>query len=119
VRDPSLFSVTKRAIAPINQMEAATAVCGFMSARTQINIVASFRNAGIVRVVDEGVSVSSLCQTYPDRPRCLRQTLDTCLNLDIRDEDSETAIEANLYMEECVDVMISPRESEPESKNSV
>jgi hypothetical protein len=119
VLDVSLFGVMKRAIARINRMEAvnlqsrhiAQVVCGFLSARTLINIVASFRNAGIGLVVDEGVL---RCQTCPDRARCLLQPLEPCLNVDIPDEDSEADIEANLYMEECVDLIIGPDESEPE-----
>jgi hypothetical protein len=119
VLDLSLFGVTKRAIARINRMEAANVrsrhipqvVCGFMSAGVPINIVASCRNAGIGLVVDEGVL---RCRARPDRARCLLQSLEPCLNVDIPDEDSEADIEANLYIEECVDLIIGPDESEPE-----
>jgi hypothetical protein len=40
--------------------------------------------------------------------------LKPCLNLDIPDEDSVADIEANLYIEEVVDLIIGPDESEPE-----
>jgi hypothetical protein len=121
VLDVSLSGVTKRAIARINRMEAANlqsrnilqVVCGFMSAGNPIDIVASFRNSRIGLVVDQG---GLRCQTCPDPARCLLESLKLCLNVDIPDEDSETDIESNLYMEERVDLMIGPDESQPESR---
>jgi hypothetical protein len=116
--DLSLFGVTKRLMARVNRMETvnvqskhiAQVVCAFLSAATPLNIVASFRNAGIGLVVDQDMV---RCQVQPNSARCLLHPLEPP-GVEIPDEDAGADMEAELYIRECMDLIIGPDESEPE-----
>jgi hypothetical protein len=76
VLDLSIFGLTKRLIAHINRVEdtniqsdhIAKVVCSFMSAASPMNIIKSFRNAGISLAVEHG---TLLCKITPETARCL------------------------------------------------
>jgi hypothetical protein len=109
--DLSIFGVTKRHLARVNRMEGlnvqskhiAQVVCAFMSAAVPVNIVQSFRNAGVIlAVVDNKV----FCKVEPRQARCLLQPItgDKTEVEEVAGEDREH-VEEELYVQECADMI--------------
>jgi hypothetical protein len=79
--DLSIFGVTKRHILRMNKTEnlnveskhIAYVVCSFMSAATPVNVVQTFRNAGVVLAVEE---VRLMCRVDLTQARCLLKRLE-------------------------------------------
>jgi hypothetical protein len=100
--DLSIFGITKRLVARVNRMESmnvqtdhiAKVVCSFMAAATPVNIVKTFRRAGICLVLDDDIVRCRVCR---DRAHYLLDPITASL-LPIPDED-EDDMEADLYLE--------------------
>jgi hypothetical protein len=107
--DLSVFGITKRRLARVNRMEAlniqsdhiAQVVCAFMAAAIPINVVGSFKNAGIALLNDEG---SLLCYVNPEAIRCLLHPLHPALPGMSTDEEDEP--------DEDPDYAVTPEEEE-------
>jgi hypothetical protein len=73
----STFGTTKRHLAKVNRMDSvnvqsqhiAQVVSSFMSAASPVNIVGTFRSAGIALILASDGSLR--CQVCPERARCL------------------------------------------------
>jgi hypothetical protein len=95
VLDFSLFGVTKRLIARVNRMEGVTVqtahVCdvvnAFFAACTPINIVKSFRNAGISLLPDDTHEI--ICQITPETTRCVIEREGLLELVEVPDEGEE------------------------------
>jgi hypothetical protein len=109
--DLSIFGVTKRHLARVNRMEGlnvqskhiAQVVCAFMAAAVPVNIVQTFRNAGIVLVVADN---QLFCKVEPARARCLLQpNTDERVEGDVLTEEDREHLEAELYVQECAGII--------------
>jgi hypothetical protein len=95
ILDFSLFGVTKRLIAPVNRMEGLTVqtthVCdivnAFFAAYTPMNIVKTFRNAGILLLRDETHEIIS--QITPETTRCVIERGGLLEPIEVLDEGEE------------------------------
>jgi hypothetical protein len=110
--DVSLFGITKRLLSRANRMEAlnvqsghiAGIVCSFMSATTPLNVIQTFRRAGITVVVDSG---SLLCYVDPDRICSVYEASMTLVTqiLDVADEGDGDDFDWKLYSEHCASLL--------------
>jgi hypothetical protein len=109
--DLCIFGVTKRHIMRINRMETlniqskhiAQVVCGFFAAATPVNIVQSFRNAGIGLIVQDG---RLLCKIDPSQARCLLKPLPNLIPApEEMTEDAQEDLEMEIYVQECADAI--------------
>jgi hypothetical protein len=109
--DLSIFGVGKRHLARVNRMEglnaqskhAAQVVYACISAAVPVNIVQSFRNAGIALVVAED---KVFCRVEPTRARCLLQPItEGRIEMDEATEEEQGHVEAALYIQECADMI--------------
>jgi hypothetical protein len=100
----SVFGITTRLIARVNRMEAVSIqtdhvtklVCAFMSAATHVNVMKTFKRAGIGVVIDDGVLRCRVCQD-------IRQLLLMPLIVAVPDDDDE--LEAEFYREQCTSLL--------------
>jgi hypothetical protein len=108
VLDLSVFGVTKRIITRINCLEAVNVqskhisdvVNAFFTACTPINIVKSFRRAGISLLVDQDERI--LCQITPETARCLIEPEALCQLLAVPDEEDEKCDpDFEVFIEKC------------------
>jgi hypothetical protein len=100
----SVFGITTRLIARVNRMKAVNVqtdhitkvVCAFMSAATHVNVVKTFKRAGIGVVIDDSVL---RCRVCPGMRRLLLMPL----ILAVPDDDDD--LEAELYREQCASLL--------------
>jgi hypothetical protein len=106
--DVSTFGITKRHIARVNRMEnvnvqsrhIAQVVCSFMSAASPINIVGTFRHAGIALTIAPDRTL--FCRVCTEAARCLLVPIEPAQELVPTDDEVEE-LEAELYLENCVE----------------
>jgi hypothetical protein len=108
VLDLSVFGVTKRIITRINCLEAVNVqskhisdvVNAFFAAAIPINIVKSFRRAGISLIVDPDEHV--ICQITPETARCLIEPEALCQFPAVPDEeDDECDPDFEVFIKKC------------------
>jgi hypothetical protein len=109
--DLSIFGVTKRHIQRINRMEnlniqskhIAQVVCSFMAAATPVNVVRTFRNAGIVLVVG---NTRLFCRVDPTQARYLLRPLpEENPRVNEMTEGEQERLEEEMYVQECADAI--------------
>jgi hypothetical protein len=117
--DLSTFGITKRHIARVNRMEnvniqsthIAQVVSSFMSAASPLNVVGTFRRAGIrMRLDSDGRLV---CIVSPEDARCLLEVIHPDREPVPTEEETE-AEEIDLYIEHCAENVPSEIDAEIE-----
>jgi hypothetical protein len=94
VFDLSVFGLTKLLVARVNRIEetnvqsfhSAQVVCSFLSAANPINVIQSFKNAGISLLVADD---QLLCMVTPETARCLMEREKVLATLDLLSEGLE------------------------------
>jgi hypothetical protein len=81
----------------------ANVVCAFMSAATLVNVVKTFKRAGIGVVIDDGVL---RCHVCPDMRRPLLMPMIPAVP-----DDDDDDLEAELYREQCASLLFDDDDS--------